>query len=362
MDFNYTLKYRTFDQLLEDVTIDLSSFALENMIEPQQLIKLAKKVNYDLGLRLNQTKEVILDVCHGKVKLPDDFYTFNSALICNEHEVVVGYDGHAGGTNIQEVRYNEFPANVDQCALPTINCRTCNSNPCNHTAACDLNSPIVDPIPTQYDPLNPYGTTCIAPRVFMNCKGEQWELIQVINPGTTRVYRNMKPLRMRASQNIDCDCPNLYVNSANEGWIKGGFLFTTFGEGKVYLNYQGQMEDDQGQLLVPDHDLLNEYYEYALKARIMENLYLNGEDVAQRLGLIEGRLKAARNQALSLVNTPNFKELYDLWWKNRRAQYSKYYDMFNSNAPANSYRQDPNATRVVGPTNAYAHNPRGTGR
>jgi hypothetical protein len=41
MDYNYTLKYRTFDQLLEDVTVDLNTFALENMIEPQQLIKLA---------------------------------------------------------------------------------------------------------------------------------------------------------------------------------------------------------------------------------------------------------------------------------------------------------------------------------
>ena len=45
MDFNYTLKYRTFDQLLEDVTIDLNTFALENMIEPQQLIKLVKNVS-----------------------------------------------------------------------------------------------------------------------------------------------------------------------------------------------------------------------------------------------------------------------------------------------------------------------------
>ena len=351
MEYNYTLRYRTFDQLLEDVTIDLSSFALENMIEPQQLIKLAKKVNYDLGLRLNQTKEVILDVCHGKVKLPDDFYTFNSALICNEFELAVGYDGFASGTNIQEVPYREFPATVNQCAAPTINCSTCNSNPCNHTAACPTNTcPAECPtptIPTSFDPLNPSGDTCIRPRVFMNCKGEKWELIQVINQGTTRIYRNMFPLRMKASQGIECDCPSLYVNSINEGWITGGFLFTTFSEGKVYLNYQGQMEDDQGQLLVPDHDLLNEYYEYALKARIMENLYLNGEDVAQRLSLIEGRLKAARNQALSLVNTPNFKELYDLWWKNRRAQYSKYYDMFNSHAPANTYRQNPNATRVV---------------
>ena len=347
MDFNYTLRYRTFDQLLEDVTIDLSSFALENMIEPQQLIKLAKKVNYDLGLRLNQTKEVILDVCHGKVKLPDDFYTFNSALICNESELAVGYDGFASGTNIQEVPYNEFPATVNQCAAPTINCSTCNSNPCNHTAACPTNTCTTPTIPTSFDPLNPSGDTCIRPRVFMNCKGEKWELIQVINQGTTRIYRNLIPLRMKASQGIECDCPSLYVTSINEGWITGGFLFTTFSEGKVYLNYQGQMEDDQGQLLVPDHDLLNEYYEYALKARIMENLYLNGEDVAQRLSLIEGRLKAARNQALSLVNTPNFSELEEIWWTNRRAMHSKYYDMFTSHRPNNEHPRSFRNTRVI---------------
>jgi hypothetical protein len=347
MDYNYTLKYRTFDQLLEDVTIDLNSFALENMIEPQQLIKLAKKLNYDLGLRLNQTKEIILDVCHGKVKLPDDFYTFNFAFICGKYEEHLGYDGWGSGTNIQEVPYNEVPANVDQCALPTVNCRTCNSNPCNHTAACDLNHPIVDPAAVTYDPLNPYGNTCIAPRVFMNCKGEKWELIQVLNTGVTRRYTAMVPLRMKASQGIECDCPNLYYNTHNEGWLKGGFLFTTFDTGKVYLNYQGQMEDDQGQLLVPDHDLLNEYYEYAFKQRILENLYLNGEDVAQRMQLVEQRVKAARNNALSLVNTPNFREMYDLWWTNRRAQYSKYYDMFNSRYPANSNRPNPNATRVI---------------
>ena len=62
--------------------------------------------------------------------------------------------------------------------------------------------------------------------------------------------------------------------------------------------------------------------------------------------LVEQRVKAARNNALSLVNTPNFKEMYDLWWTNRRAQYSKYYDMFNSHYPANSRRPNPNATRV----------------
>ena len=44
-------KYRTFDQLLEDVTVDFRTYALEGMIEPQQLIKVAMRVNYDLGLK-----------------------------------------------------------------------------------------------------------------------------------------------------------------------------------------------------------------------------------------------------------------------------------------------------------------------
>lgn len=329
MGYNYTLRYRTFDQLLEDVTVDLNTFALENMIEPQQLIKLTKKINYDLGLRINQTKEVILEVCHGKVKLPDDFYTFNFALICGEYTVNTGYN--IGGTNIQEVPYVEVPSNVNVCAPPTVNCSVCNSHPCNQTAGCDLNFPIVDPIPTQYDPLNPYGDTCIPPRVFMNCKGDKYELIQVVGgTGETRTYTSTIPLRMKANQNIECDCPNLYWNTPNEGWIQGGFLFTTLDTCKIYLNYQGQMEDDQGNLLVPDHDLLNEYYEYALKSRIFENLYLNGEDVAQRMQLVEQRLRTARNNALSVVNTPNFRELEEVWWTNRKAMYGKYYSMFES--------------------------------
>ena len=50
MDFNYTLRYRTLDQLLDDVMVDFQVYALENMIDPQTLIKVARRINYDLGL------------------------------------------------------------------------------------------------------------------------------------------------------------------------------------------------------------------------------------------------------------------------------------------------------------------------
>ena len=60
---------------------------------------------------------------------------------------------------------------------------------------------------------------------------------------------------------------------------------------------------------------------------------MNGENVGEKLGYIKGELRAARNYALTIVNTPNFKEMQKLWRVNRNAQYNKYYDMFRSVAP-----------------------------
>ena len=81
-------KYRTFSQLLEDVSIDFSSQALEGMLEPQQLIKVAIRVNYDLGLRINRTKDTVIEVEHNKAQLPSDFKTLNYAFVCSEYQIV----------------------------------------------------------------------------------------------------------------------------------------------------------------------------------------------------------------------------------------------------------------------------------
>ena len=121
------------------------------------------------------------------------------------------------------------------------------------------------------------------------------------------------------------------MQATNKAWLKDGYLYTDFSCGKVYINYQGALEDDDGNLLVPDHDMINEYYEYAVKKRIIENLIMNDEVVNQaKIQLIEAGYRAARNAAFSIVNTPNFAEMKRVWWTNRRAQYARYYDMFKS--------------------------------
>lgn len=300
---NYLLRYRTFDQLLEDVTVDLKNTTLENRVNPAGLIKVARRCNYELGLRIHKTRQTILDVENYKVRLPEGFYKLNYALVCGAWEIT---EALPQGTHIEERPipapvYTPYPVIPDQCALPP--------DPC--------------------DPPDPCTGVCI------NQCGEEFQLVQKIKMHT-RTFKFVYPLHIKNTKDLhdlinEEDCLNSrWTGCENSGTLEDGFLKLNFKSGKVYLNYEGDLVDDDGNLLVPDHELLNEFYEYALKQRIFENMYLNGDDTGQRMQLIEARLRASRNNAMSLVNTPNFKELQEMWRLNRVAQYSKYYNMFNS--------------------------------
>ena len=283
------LKYKTFDELLNEVRTDFVMFDTENMIEPAQMIKVAQRVNYDLGLRINGTKETVLEICNRKVKLPDDFYVANFAYLCIHHEI----------------RYREMSGrHTENVILDRTgpDCSRCGS------AAVDQ---------------------CSCTGTYVNeCQNGERITVQVVEKRKyeTRIYDTFHRFNFAADRGrrdaLDVREPT--------GYIQNGFLYTNIEQGNLFLSYQGALEDNQGNLLVLDHPMINEYYEYAIKQRLLENLYMNGEDVAQRMQLVEQRLRGARNNALTIVNTPDFAEMYQLWWGNRKAQYSKYYDMFKS--------------------------------
>jgi hypothetical protein len=289
------LQYRTFDELLNEVSTDFVIYSNEGMIEPAQLIKVAQRVNYDLGLRIHGTKEKVLDIDKRKVKLPDDFYVLNYAYLCGKYKVT--YPSMSG-------------RHTENVILDPSKCTIVNGvNTCNSCGGTD--------------------TTCICERTYsVECKTGEKVYVQVIEKRKHEVktYETFEKLSIATSSGR-VDALN---DTERTGYIKNGYIYTNIDEGSVFISYQGALEDHDGNLLVLDHPMINEYYEYAMKQRILENLYINGEDVTQRMQLIEQRLRGARNNALSIVNTPDFAEMYKLWQTNRKAQYNKYYDMFKS--------------------------------
>jgi hypothetical protein len=294
-------KYRTFDQLLADVSIDFPSQSLGGHMEPQQLIKVATRVNYDLGLRIHRTKETLLEVEHSKAQLPSDFKYLNYAFVCDEFKIVNTFPS---GTHVDTTQPTYVPAPDGGDTGP------CDDPTCNDVC-------VVKTCPTEVG----------RETVYSN----QYMVVQYMGAEQYRTSTRFYPLRIKDSTgSIQCDCPNINSQAVDVAEIKDGFLLTNFDSGKVYLNYQGAMENEEGELLVLDHPYCNEYYEYALKERILENMMFDGENVSQKLQYMQGKLRAARNNALGFINTPDFKELQKVWELNRKAQYSNYYDMFKS--------------------------------
>lgn len=289
---NTEIKYRTFDELLGEVATDFAIYNNEGLIEPAQLIKIAQRVNYDLGLRIHGTKEKILEIENKKVKLPDDFYVLNYAYLTSTYKVT--YKTPSG-------RETE---NVVKGMGPT---------------------PYEDPCPKCYK----YPIDCCCEVTYtQECQNGESIYVQVVEKRKTetRIYESFDRVRI-ATDGGKCDALN---DSDKVGYIKNGFMYTNISTGKLFISYQGALEDDEGNLLVVDHPMINEYYEYAIKQRLLENLFMNGEDVQAKMQLLEPRLRAARNYALTIVNTPDFAEMKKNWELNRKAMYSRYYNMFKS--------------------------------
>jgi len=289
------LQYRTFDELLNEVQTDFVTYSNEGMIEPAQLIKVAQRVNYDLGLRIHGTKEKVIDIEKKKAKLPGDFYVLNYAYLCGKY--TVSYPSMSG-------------RHTENVILDPSKCTVVNGvNTCNKCGGTD--------------------TTCICERTYaVECKTGEKIYVQVVEKRKHEVktYETIEKLSIATSTGR-IDALN---DTQKTGYIKNGFVYTNLEEGSIFISYQGALEDHDGNLLVLDHPVINEYYEYAMKQRILENLYINGEDVSQKMQLIEQRLRGARNNALSIVNTPDFAEMYKVWQMNRKAQYNRYYNMFKS--------------------------------
>lgn len=382
------IQYRTFDDLLDSVRIDLRTFDLEGMIDSQQLLKVAMRVNYDLGLKINPSRSKVIDIVNGKGRLPADIDVLNFALLCDDKHVLAypvetkySYktycQGILDGINMADdiLRANGGMINLYTQTLtivPGDNLINHNLNTRDFIVQCyDASGNFIslDILFNTVDTMNSFNLNSAFPgnlatvkvtiiggsKIASGCGLAYNDISPCCSDGmittkctaTTELnvtggvtccnedgfryeFKKMIPLRVGKNKSVSVDCPNIHVNTTEKYTVvlKNGFLVCNFPDGEVYLNYQSLMEDDEGNLLVMDHPYANEYYEYAIKQRIFENLFMAGEPVNNHLQLVTQQLRPARNNALTFVNTPDFAVLRKMWEVNRQAQYHNYYRMF----------------------------------
>jgi len=373
-------KYRTFDELMDSVKLDLYSWDLEGLLNPQQLIKVAMRVNYDLGLRINMQKSRVIDIQKGKGKVPEDMDVLNFALVCEDRLVseIPSYnktysEGILEGVVLaqnfleprfvnQSVIYSDITQGINLINhnLHTLNVVVQVFNTDGTLLDFDVTVVDMDNIRIYSEAvqtilntkiivlgakINTVGTGSGSCPALLDCAGDGTPRVHYTTNGRRMESRKPVPLHMYKAQSLSPEPRERYDDRMDDSFVTGmsskkgnyydaylknGFLHVNFDEGSVYLNYQSVMEDDDGNLLVLDHPYCNEYYEYALKQRIYENLMLAGEQVQNHLQLMNAQLRVARNNALSFVNTPDFAEMRKLHDVNRKAQYHNYYNMFKN--------------------------------
>jgi hypothetical protein len=276
-------RYKTFDALMAGIESDLGKWADEGYIDRGQYIKVVRECNAFIGLRINAERETMLEVRDHTSLLPEDFQFLQLALGIRKG-FVRGPLLHGTQT---EAHTGDIPVKIE-CQMHT--CDNSMDGPCDNPVWITQKIGIKTQIITDIDAL---------------------ELTQSSHPRCTDT------------------CINFHVRSHNQMRIQDDHATFSFREGLVYINYIADMLDENNNVLILDHPLVNDYYEYAIKKKFFENMFLNKEgDFLQAYQVMVEELRKSKIRAMGFVNTPEYGELRQMYVDNRHRFYNRYIRYF----------------------------------
>jgi len=278
----YTTQYKTFESLMADIEDDLTSFSNETYVYSDKYIKIVQTCNSKLSTKINPIKEDVITVTNKKGKLPKDFKVLEQVYAC------------APTTIIQST----LNFNKEVCPAYTFSeVRNC----CNNIAYIE-------------DPRKLFS--------FVVYKQEIKSLVNVTRLFPVSIINSLKF--------CSANCPtrattNIQIQIERQG---DDFYILSDYDGEFYISYVSEMVDDEGNLLILDHPLVIPYYEYAIKERIFEDVWLNDLlQVQNKLSYLKESLRTAQMDALRFVRTSDFAELKQVYFDNRKRFKMKYNDI-----------------------------------
>lgn len=296
-------KYITLGQLMASVEDDFHKWSDAGLIDEMKLIKVVRECNEKLGVRIYEPREAVLFVQpvpddegrrhKGRADLPPDFYKVEMASAVHNHFVNSMLPIGPGFT--QTLR----PPHLDQLQTGEIT---------------NLTGTLIGP------GLPP---TWLVKSPLVQLQVEIKHLIPLhIEEGFDH-FTEYSPNRGHHRHEHHRHHNGFSIN------LHEGYLETNFLEGVIYMHYLGDMKNERGEVLIPFHPKLNEYYEWAVKARILENIMYNTEaDVAGLLKDARHERNLAFNDAVMFVMGKEANEWTKRQKKREHEFFHRYYRIF----------------------------------
>lgn len=290
-DFDLISSERLFARI-ED---ELSTYQANNILDVDRFYTQVKWFMQQLGRAVEPFKETIIKLENYKQELPCDFYSLDSAWLCDSN-------GSSFQWNLQDT----------WVAYTDTTCETVSTNGVPSISACNSEQ-ILD-------------------------KTTIKEYISTTNPGVFRwnsprlMYLNPK----KSVENICSeDCKNLFVNSPYEISIKKQgntfTLFSTLEKPVIYIKYYAYPIDEETKLpLIPDHSVFEEAIFYHCITYFLRMAWLNKMvvDVERQLQYFEKLSMEKYVEAKRLSKFPSFNKMVQLG-KRSRNKFSSYEAMNN---------------------------------
>lgn len=278
MSNKYLTQYKTYDSLIADIQDDLNFLDEERYITPDKYIKVAQTCNKKLSVKINPIKEDLITIKKGLNKLPDDFYLLDKLFMC---------------TSYYELDYtSEFQKFASKNVSYTFKDveRNCSFNGQNSISLS-----------------------------FAVRKRQINKWINVTSLSTVRIEDSINCVNSKIKTNSYTPYSIKIIRQGEDLYLESNF------DAEVYIIFVSKMQDDEGNLLVLDNPAVNEYYEYAIKARIYEELWLNGiEEYANKLSYVNEKLRVATIDALNYARMVDFADLKQVYFDNRKRMYLRY--------------------------------------
>ena len=167
---------------------------------------------------------------------------------------------------------------------------------------------------------------CILNECTNECN-QYLNVIQRVNEGSIVKYNNVTPLSIskRTWGSTDSNCFNRYTNSDNQIDIIDNVINTNFESGYIYIEYYTTQQNEDGEFLVPEDEVIRNAFYENIKEVALEYILLNTtQPIQQIFGMQSNKAREALKEALIRTRTPTYQQSLDIgnYMKRRFNKYS----------------------------------------